>query len=276
MPTLHDHCRIRQKRSRSATPCQANPARRRAAGNAAALTAQAVTNSTPSVSELFASGSRAHGDPSDFAALYQDAAGNTVPVTAVASQSVRQLISPGWETTQRANARSGAACRGGRVCRPLPHTGKSITVSYVRSRLAGGLERHGAAAIRDAGLRQSTSTGGCGYRRRWIRGFISRRRRDVLCRAPTPRGMTDADGAEISAAPISRSANRQQWRDGIRSRRWNFSQIGGWLRRYSNVVPFQDRHYLTDHADVGMAECSSGCVRSRRRYIVWTNLFSTW
>ena len=61
-----------------------NPTRDAAGNNAAALTAQAVTNSTPSVfAELFSSGQQgAWYDPSDFSALYQDAAG-TVPVTAV-------------------------------------------------------------------------------------------------------------------------------------------------------------------------------------------------
>ena len=79
-----------------------NPTRDAAGNNAAALTAQAVTNSTPSV---FLSCSRpgqqgAWYDPSDFAALYQDAAG-TVRSLRSASQSARQFISPGVETTQR-------------------------------------------------------------------------------------------------------------------------------------------------------------------------------
>ena len=61
-----------------------NPIRDAAGNSSSALTAQAVTNSTPSVfPELFSGGQQgAWYDPSDFSALYQDAAG-TVPVTAV-------------------------------------------------------------------------------------------------------------------------------------------------------------------------------------------------
>ena len=112
-----------------------------------------MTNSTPSVfPELFASGQQgAWYDPSDFAALYQDAAG-TVPVTAV-GQPVGKAVDKSGRGNHATQSTATARPVVAEVTSGHSQSTRSTTGSLSRSRQADGLERWCLQQTRDAGLR---------------------------------------------------------------------------------------------------------------------------